>query len=126
MNAKIVFVLVTPGGLSASGGVVGESMLIEELARVLWDPEKATLFALLAGFPPSHMPLFRSPLAFWTQVVAEAVSGIIEGGVAPLVSIAAKQYPGNVIFRHWGRSDRAIRPTSPCAKEIEAWRDENR
>lgn len=72
--------------------------LIDEFARVVWDPEQASVLVLRAGFPTGDLPAFKTPRGFWSLVVWEADNGKIRGGVQALVEEAAKQYPGNVCF----------------------------
>ncbi|MEM9459419.1 MAG: SEFIR domain-containing protein [Myxococcota bacterium] len=75
-----------------------ERQLLDELARVLWDPPSATLVAMAAGLPPQRLPAFETSLAFWTRVMHEARSGAIAGGVHALARAAATHYPANPIF----------------------------
>lgn len=71
--------------------------LIDELARVLHEPE-AREIVLRAGFPAARIPSFKSPVVFWWRVVEEAKNGIIAGGAQTIIDEVAKMYPGNAFF----------------------------
>jgi len=75
--------------------------LIDELARVLYEPEDARLLALRAGLPPASLPAFRTSIAFWSTVVWGAEAGQLRGGVKALIDEVVAQYPGNAIFRRY-------------------------
>jgi hypothetical protein len=96
--------------------------LIDELARVLWEPEQAKTLVLRAGFPPSDLPAFEIATAFWSRVIREAADGKIPGGVQPIVDEVASRFPGNMFlaaYRAKGacvsrRSD-SVAPSRPNA-----------
>lgn len=52
--------------------------LVDVFARMVHDSEGARLIATRAGFPPQHLPEFRSALGFWSSVVEQAANGRIE------------------------------------------------
>ncbi|MEM9455767.1 MAG: effector-associated domain EAD1-containing protein [Myxococcota bacterium] len=69
--------------------------LIVELAKVLWEPEKAKDLVLSIGFPPEDLPRFQTPRGFWRSVVTEAENGKVHGGAQAIAEVAVNQYPGN-------------------------------
>lgn len=72
--------------------------LVDELARVVYDPEEATVLARRAGFPSGHLPKFSTPTVFWSRVIVAAEHGKVEGGMKTLANRAAKDYPYNPVF----------------------------
>jgi TIR domain/Effector-associated domain 1/CHAT domain len=80
-----------------SGGGTLEG-LIDELARVLHEPESARVLVLRAGFPAADLPGFDVPRVFWARVIRAAADGKLVGGVRALVDEVVKQYPGNGVF----------------------------
>lgn len=93
-----------PGAHARSGGDVSDEALIDELARVLYDSDQATLAARNAGFPVQSMPTFRTAQVFWSRIVEDARNGAVRGGVESVASVAARLYPGNPVFtRYRGR-----------------------
>jgi len=85
-------------------GDVSDDALVEELARVLWDADQATLAARNAGFPVQSLPAFRTAQVFWARIVEDARNGAVRGGVQALASAAARLFPGNSVFpRYRGR-----------------------
>lgn len=75
--------------------------LVDELARVFWESERAEVFVLRAGLPPQMMPRFSTPIAFWEKIAMEAESGGIPGGMPALGVAAAGIYPSNRIFARY-------------------------
>jgi sulfatase modifying factor 1 len=98
-------------GLASSARVVeyeeaSDGSLVEELARVIWERDRATRTARAAGFPPQDMPVFETARVFWAKVVENARNGAVLGGVPALADAAARQFPGNVVFvRHRSSGD---------------------
>jgi tetratricopeptide (TPR) repeat protein len=84
--------------------IVDVTRIVDELARVLWDPEVAMAVARRAGFPLGNLPRFTSSLAFWAKVVDYAHNGGLAGGVQPIVEAAAQVFPGNAVFARYGSS----------------------
>lgn len=89
---------VSPSSTSSTTAELDEGQLLDELARVLWDPPSATLVAMAAGLPRQRIPAFETSLVFWTRVMHEARSGAVAGGVRALARAAATHYPANPIF----------------------------
>jgi Effector-associated domain 1 len=84
---------------------VTDEELIDELARVLVDPDEARLVVERAGFSAGRIPAFHStPHVFWTAVVRAARHGAIKGRVQALAEAAAERYPGNEIFSRYKSS----------------------
>lgn len=73
--------------------------LVDELAKVAWDPYDARLMANEAGFPPGRLPAFDTPRLFWARVIEEAANGAIAGGTYSIVRTAARRYSDNPVFR---------------------------
>jgi len=78
---------------------ITEEMLVDELAKVLFDEGQARLVAQRAGFSPGMIPAFRMPLVFWMTVVDAARNGAIAGGVKALAEAAARLFSGNAVFK---------------------------
>jgi formylglycine-generating enzyme required for sulfatase activity len=81
--------------------------LADVLAKVSHDSEGAKTMATRAGFPAEHMPDFKTPLDFWTSIIA----GANRGRMRPksLVEEAARQFPHNAELRtHAKRLDVAL------------------
>jgi hypothetical protein len=72
--------------------------LVDELARVIFDPEEAKVLILRAGFPPAGLPSFSTPAVFWSQVVRTTTNGKLVNGMQTLLDEVTKQYPANAIF----------------------------
>lgn len=75
-----------------------EECIIEELAKVLHERDRAVLLAIKAGFPVTVLPPFTTPEIFWTRVAREARNGALHGGLRPIVACAAELYPANKVF----------------------------
>lgn len=84
-----------------AGGGVSDEALVDELARVLYDSDQATLAARTAGFPVQSMPTFRTAQVFWSRIVEDARNGAVRGGVGSVAAVAAKLYPGNAVFSRY-------------------------
>ena len=84
-----------------------EKTLIEELARVFWDPDDAVTFLWHAGFPAQSMPTFKNPRSFWARAVREIANGAVVGGMATLVDAATARYPSNRVFERCASSVRS-------------------
>jgi hypothetical protein len=80
-------------------GDVSEARLIEELAKVVWDPERARAVVLAAGFRSGNIPVLRRPETFWSGIVEDARNGAIRGRVQAVADAAAREFPENAIFR---------------------------
>lgn len=81
--------------------------LADVLAKVSHDSEGAKTMATRAGFPAEHVPDFKTPLDFWTRIIA----GANRGRMRPksLVEEAVKQFPHNAELRtHAKRLDVAL------------------
>lgn len=87
--------------------------LVDELARVFWEADRAQLLAARAGFPRQHLPDFRTPYVFWSLVVRAAYEGTLDGGVPALVAEAARQYPNHDAFRDHERFSRLLSSREP-------------
>lgn len=72
--------------------------VVDELARVLGDPEAATVVVKRAGFPPALIPAFSTPLTFWWRIAEIASNGALTGGLSPILRVAAELYPGNEVL----------------------------
>jgi hypothetical protein len=79
--------------------------VIEALATIFHDRDKAVLLAKDAGFPASRLPDFTTAIAFWTKVSGESRHGALAGGMRPIIEAAAKSYPHNPMFTGYLRSD---------------------
>jgi hypothetical protein len=85
---------------------VTDQELVEELAKVLTDPDAARLVARRAGFGAGQLPAFNLPIAYWSTVVEAAGHGAIEGGVLAVAEAAAQLFPGNSRFKRYLSSPR--------------------
>lgn len=82
--------------------------LIGELARVLSDGRLAMEVVTRAGFQKARIPRYKTPLAFWSEVVMGASNGVQEGSIRAIVEEASRMYPGNQLFaRYRGARSRA-------------------
>lgn len=68
---------------------MSEARLTEELAKVVWDPERARAVALAAGFRPGSIPVLRRPETFWSGILEDARNGAIHGRVQAVADAAA-------------------------------------
>jgi hypothetical protein len=75
--------------------------LVDELARVFWESERAEVLVLRNGLPPQLMPKFNTPVGFWEKLAMEAERGGVPGGLRALGRAAAAMYPGNEIFSRY-------------------------
>ncbi|MCA9710139.1 MAG: DUF4062 domain-containing protein [Myxococcales bacterium] len=104
----------SPGDASAATTGVGEQAsamgssdegepadIVDELARVFHESGLAEVLVTRAGVPQGRRPAFTRPLVFWTRVVDEARSGLLAGGIGPIVAEAAKMFPSNPVFRRY-------------------------
>lgn len=84
------------------GGTAGPTgPIVQELADVFCDTDRALLLAREARFPLSRLPAFGTPLNFWSSVVHEANAGVLPNGARSLIEAAARLYPSNASFaRH--------------------------
>ena len=80
---------------------MSEAKLIEELAKVVWDPERARAVALAAGFRPGNISVLRRSETFWSGIVEDARNGAIRGRVQAVADAAAREFPENPIFRRY-------------------------
>ncbi len=74
------------------------SEIVDELARVFWEPRKAIQLAQRAGLPEQDTPRFEDPRTFWHNVINDVIKGRALGGASAIAMEAAKQFPGNRIF----------------------------
>ncbi len=81
-----------------------ERRAIADLAKVFHEPELARQITTAAGFPPPMLPLFSTPVVFWSQVVEQARHGVLPGGLRPLLDAAVRMYPHNPQFRAHSRA----------------------
>jgi nucleoside phosphorylase len=82
-------------------GDVSEERLVEELATVLWDPERARSVALAAGFGPGNIPVMKLARVFWSRIIEDARNGAIQGRARAVADAAAREVPHNAIFRSY-------------------------
>jgi hypothetical protein len=82
--------------VTRSGG--GLEQLVDELAKVFYEPEDAKLLVKNAGFPRQDAPDFKTPRTFWAHVIQAAADGKVAGGIAAVVAATAKLYPENKVF----------------------------
>ena len=75
--------------------------LVDELARVINDPEISRMLATRGGFPRGDLPAFNHPRVFWSAVVQAAADGQVPGGVQAIADAAAKQFPANGVFARY-------------------------
>lgn len=85
-----------------------ESRAFEELTKVAHDSMLASMIALRSGFPRARLPTFTTPLAFWTDVVEEAINGVLRGGMRPIIETAAEMYPNNEVLNRYRRQPQTI------------------
>ena len=81
--------------------VVTEEMLVDELAKVFFDPDDARKLAVRAGFLAARIPVFRMPDTFWHAMVEAASNGAIAGKVQAIADAAAKVHPANDVFKRY-------------------------
>lgn len=79
-------------------GGVDLQTIIDELARVVSDPEHAAVLVTRAGFPAQLLPRFTTSLSFWSTVIHAAEDGAVNGGAPRLVLEAARLYPANRVL----------------------------
>lgn len=84
--------------LADQGHGVMSVRVVDELARVLGDPEAATVVVKRAGFPPALIPAFTTPLTFWSRVAEIATNGALTGGLSPILRVASELYPSNDVL----------------------------
>ncbi len=72
-----------------------EDRALDEVARVVTDPEQAVELAVRAGFPESRLPRFTTALGFWARVVREARYGVLPHGALGIIEAARRDYPNN-------------------------------
>jgi len=77
---------------------ITEEKLVDELAKVVTNPDIAMLIVDRAGFDRGLIPRFCTPLTFWHEIVRAASNGANQGHVQALVEVAANLHPGNRIF----------------------------
>lgn len=82
-------------------GDVSDARLAEELEKVIWDPEQARNVALDAGFGPGNIPVMKLARVFWSRIIEDARNGAIRGRVQAVAEAAAREFPGNAIFRRY-------------------------
>jgi len=75
--------------------------VVDELARVLNDPDGARELLLRARFPSEDIPIFDTPRVFWARVLRAAADGKTLGGVRAIVERATASFPGNEIFANY-------------------------
>lgn len=75
--------------------------LVDLLANVVPEADKARMISTRAEFPASKLPDFKSALEFWHAVVGEATRGRIP--LHRLVEEAARQFPHNEALREHAR-----------------------
>lgn len=98
--------------------------LVDELGRVVRDADEARTLALRAGFPPADLPVFKTPLIFWSLVVHAADDGKVRGGVQALADQAAKAYPFNKFFANYPTraiSDQQVEPAQEQPTKSVSW-----
>jgi len=96
--------VLTRSGVGFAAGLDGDDLAcqtFDELMTVAHDAEIARVIALRSGFPRSRLPGFTTPLCFWTNVVKEAVDGVLRDGMRPIIEAAAAIYPNNETFAQY-------------------------
>lgn len=90
-------------GWGATTNVDGADVrrVVDELAKVVDDGVMAMMVVRGAGFPRAQLPFFTTPFLFWNHVVHHAHLGALRGGLEPIVSEAARMYPGNPVFARY-------------------------
>jgi len=93
--------------------------LIDELARVFWQPGLARIITLRAGFPPRDVPAFTTALGFWSLIVRAAEDGKISRGTQAVVDEAVQQYPCNELFLDYARTyAQLLESSSPDPRSV--------
>jgi len=80
---------------------VDEHRLVDELARIFYDPDMARTVIGRVGFPRRLMPHFSNGLVFWSQVVESLLNGVLEDeddGVQKLIDEVAMLHPREPFF----------------------------
>ncbi len=68
----------------------------ELMAQLYFDETSARSILINIGFPPSLLPSFAQPDAFWSAVILGLDQGLgVADGIAALVAATARRYPGN-------------------------------
>jgi len=103
------------GRARMTAGATERSMdaLVDELARVLADPDVARLVVQRAGLPAQFVPVFRLPLTFWAEVIDAAHVGRVSGGVAAVVNAVLQLFPSNRLLE--GFMGEELRPRGESA-----------
>lgn len=73
--------------------------LVDELSRVIGDPDIATTLVDKAEFPTRLRPNAGTPLGFWGTVIREARNGAGDDGVFAIACEACALYRSNSTFR---------------------------
>lgn len=78
-----------------------EEGFVGELGRVFRTPPQANGLLIGAGLPGDKLPVFAHTTAadYWVEVCERLALGVVENGLSRLVQAAAKEFPGNPIFR---------------------------
>lgn len=71
--------------------------LADVLATVEQDADRAKVLAKRGGFPPQHLPEFRSPQMFWYEVVEQTLHG--RSDLIELARCATEAFPSNPKLR---------------------------
>ena len=88
-------------GAGGGSGAPVEQQLVDELARVFWDPQQAKMFAVRVGIQRQDMPQFQNSGDFWMEIALQADDRGIPGGLKAFGKAAAAQYPGNATFKRY-------------------------
>jgi nucleoside phosphorylase len=105
--------------------------LTDVLARVAHDPDDAKRIARRAGFPPGHIPSFKTAYVFWSTLIDRALSGMVPLG--SLASIMLEELQHNAEIREIagiivantadGHEGRAEPPVQASASQSDGVRD---
>lgn len=95
--------------------------VIKLMAELYFDEPAARSLLIQIGFPPGRIPRFDDAQSFWARVAVELDHGIVPDGLAELVEVAARNYPGNPEVRalHAQLSD-VFSGSRPSARSISA------
>lgn len=84
--------------MEARSSDVSVERLIDELARVLHEPERARALVLRARFPPATLPPFDDPRAFWESVIHTTLHDGLGGVLQTIVIEASTLSPSSAVF----------------------------
>lgn len=100
-------------GLAFPSADQARHALVDELAKVLSDPDMAVLVAKRAGYPPGRLPVFTRSIQFWSTIVEGAERGIVP--IERLIEEALHHYPYNPTFIALAKQDWSTASPNPRA-----------